>query len=180
MIYDIVTLNDPILKKESEEVVIADKELKSLADDLLETMYKAKGVGLAGVQVGILKRIIVVDVKQRDGETQDEQIASRHPHILVNPVITWKSDEVELMDEGCLSVPGEKEQVLRHLAVEVEYQDTDLKPQKIKAEGYLAQALQHEIDHINGICYTDRISKLKRDKIKTKIKKYCDLKIHLV
>ncbi|MDR3290363.1 MAG: peptide deformylase [Rickettsiales bacterium] len=173
MILKILTINDKILKQKSVDILEDNSDdIKKLADDMLETMYSASGVGLAGVQIGILKRIIVIDVKQKEGKTEEEKIKSRSPIILLNPMIIWKSDEKELMSEGCLSVPEERAEVMRHKEIEIEYCDLEFKRHKIKADGFFAQALQHEIDHLNGIIYTDHLSKIKRDMIVKKIKKF--------
>ncbi|MDR2526506.1 MAG: peptide deformylase [Rickettsiales bacterium] len=164
MILKILNVPNKLLKKKSDLVVESNEELKNIVNDMIETMYDAKGIGLSGVQVGILRRIVVIDVAQRNEDKKD-------PLVFINPEIIWKSSEKELMEEGCLSVPGERENVMRHLSVEVKYQDINLKNHKIKAEGLLSHALQHEIDHTNGVVFLDYLSKLKRDFIINKQKK---------
>jgi peptide deformylase len=171
MILNIIKVPDKILKQKSLNVVEINDEIRDLANNMLETMYKKGGVGLAGVQVGVLKKIVVIDVEQTKGETEEEKIKNRKPIIFINPTITWKSQETKYMEEGCLSIPGGRIEVLRHLEIEVEYLDLENKKQKIRTNNYLSHALQHEIDHTNGICNIDYLSKLKRDLIIDKVKK---------
>lgn len=136
---------DEILRKRSREIETIDEKIKALAEDMIETMYKEEGVGLAGPQIGMLKRIIVVDIG--DG-----------PIVAINPVITMQDGE-ELDVEGCLSVPGKSGQVKRPQTIEVEYIGLDGGSVKIKAEGFLARAFCHEIDHLDGILYIDKVEK---------------------
>lgn len=134
---------DEILRKRSREIEKIDDKIKTLAEDMVETMYKEEGVGLAGPQIGMLKRIIVVDI----GEG---------PIVAINPVITAQDGE-EVDMEGCLSVPGKSGKVSRPYAVRVEYTDLDGESQAIDAEGFLARAFCHEIDHLNGVLYIDKL-----------------------
>lgn len=134
---------DEILRKRSREIESIDDKIKLLAEDMLETMYKEEGVGLAGPQIGMLKRIIVVDIG--DG-----------PIVAINPVITAQDGE-EIDLEGCLSVPGKSGNVKRPYAVEVKYLDLDGSEKSIAAEGFLARAFCHEIDHLNGVLYIDKL-----------------------
>ena len=155
----------PILKQKAERVAKVDNELRKLLDDMLETMYAAEGVGLAAPQIGLSKRIVVIDVSHADeGE-------KRAPMFLVNPEIIWHSDEQSCQFEGCLSVPEQRAEVDRYVQVRVHYQDYDGKEQEILADGLLAIALQHEIDHLDGILYIDRISRLKRQMLLKKLQK---------
>lgn len=163
-ILPILKYPDPILKENSKNVDKFDDELKTLAADMAETMLAAPGAGLAAPQVGQLIRMIVIAGAEND-EDFDERVIT-----LVNPQIVW-SDGEQFYDEGCLSVVEYNEKVTRAKEVEVQAQDLDGKPLTIKAEGRRAVILQHEIDHLDGILFIDRISKLKRDIYKRKLKK---------
>ena len=149
---EIRILGDPVLLTPPEPVAEVDDEVRQLIDDMLETMYDADGVGLAAPQVGVSRRVIVIDVREPD-------VA---PFGLVNPVIVERADEVERGEEGCLSIPGLRDIVERSAKVVVEGLDRDGLPRRIEAEGLLARALQHEVDHLDGILFIDRISPLKR------------------
>lgn len=155
----------PVLKQKAEKVTKVDDKIRSFLDDMLETMYDAAGVGLAAPQVGVSKRIVVIDVAHPDeGE-------ERNPIYLVNPEIIWHSDEESCQYEGCLSVPDQSAEVSRYKQVRVQYLDYNGKEAEIMAEGLLAIALQHEIDHLDGILYIDRISRLKRQMLLKKLQK---------
>ena len=155
------------LREVCPPVDTVDDELRAVLDDMAETMYDAPGVGLAGPQVGVMKRIIVVDVEQRIGE---EESASRL-YKLVNPELVDHEGHLD-SEEGCLSIPGITETIPRASAVVVSALDEHGKETVIEAEGFLAVALQHEIDHLNGILFIDHLSRLKREMVKAKIKKY--------
>ena len=155
----------PVLKQKAEKVAKVDDEIRSFLDDMLETMYDAVGVGLAAPQVGVSKRIVVIDVAHPDEEEE------RNPIYLVNPEIIWHSDEESCQYEGCLSVPDQSAEVNRYKQVRVQYLDYNGKECEIMAEGLLAIALQHEIDHLDGILYIDRISRLKRQMLLKKLQK---------
>ena len=131
---------------------------------MLETMYNSRGIGLAGNQIGLNKKLVVIDLQENN---------EKNPLFLINPKILWKSDEKVKGEEGCLSVPGNniKAEVERSKEVKVEYLDKTGKKQIIEADGLLAICLQHEIDHLHGIIYIDYLSKLKRDNIINKVKK---------
>ena len=155
----------PVLKQKAEKVAKVDDKIRSFLDDMLETMYDAAGVGLAAPQVGVSKRIVVIDVAHPDeGE-------ERNPIYLVNPEIIWHSDDESCQYEGCLSVPDQSAEVSRYKQVRVQYLDYNGKEAEIMAEGLLAIALQHEIDHLDGILYIDRISRLKRQMLLKKLQK---------
>ena len=155
----------PVLKQKAEKVAKVDDEIRNFLDDMLETMYDAAGVGLAAPQVGVSKRIVVIDVAHPDeGE-------EHNPIYLVNPEIIWHSDEESCQYEGCLSVPDQSAEVSRYKQVRVQYLDYNGKEAEIMAEGLLAIALQHEIDHLDGILYIDRISRLKRQMLLKKLQK---------
>ena len=154
----------PILKKKASEVEAVDDELRRFLDDMLETMYHAVGVGLAAPQVGVSKRIVVIDISHDDEDKMD-------PLYMVNPKIIWKSEEKVCGEEGCLSVPEQKAEVERFAAVKVEYLDYHGNKQILEAEDFLAIAVQHELDHLDGILYIDRISRLKRQMLLKKLQK---------
>ncbi|HSQ97956.1 MAG TPA: peptide deformylase [Rickettsiales bacterium] len=160
----IVEVPDKLLKQKSNKVEFVDNKIKTLIDNMIETMYKDNGVGLSAVQVGELLRIVVIDV--REGEKD-----KKNPMVFINPEVIYFSPEKELMEEGCLSVPGQHAEIIRSPKVEVKYQDIDMIEKNLKAEGLLAQCLQHEIDHTNGILYIDYLSKLKRDNLLKKLEK---------
>lgn len=136
---------DEILKKKSREVEVIDEKLQILIDDMIETMHKYNGVGLAAVQVGILKRVVVIDLYDDKG-----------PIVLINPIIVKTKGEQEV-EEGCLSFPNQFAKVIRPAEVVVEYTDRDGKRMKIKAKELLAQAISHETDHLNGEVFMDKI-----------------------
>ncbi len=160
---EIVTLPDPILRKVSAPVERVDDELRKLADDMLETMYAAPGVGLAAVQVGVLRRLVVLDTAK--GEEPP------NPLVLVNPEIVALGSEMREHEEGCLSIPDVRIDIERPATATVRYLDREGRPQELLAEGLLATAVQHEIDHLNGRLIIDFLSRLKRDMIIRKFKK---------
>ena len=167
-IRDILIAPDPKLKTVAKEVAVVDNAIRTLADDMLETMYDANGVGLAAVQIGEPVRLLVLDVDQRDEEGKP---TLRKPQVFINPVITAHSDETKLAEEGCLSVPDIWEEVERPVKITCSYLDRDGKPQTIDAEGVLATCLQHEIDHLNGTLFIDHLSRLKRSMAMKKLYK---------
>ncbi|MGE4612514.1 MAG: peptide deformylase [Paracoccaceae bacterium] len=154
---------DRRLKKVCEPVAEVDAKIRNLANDMLETMYDAPGVGLAGPQVGVLKRIFVIDCAEKD--------AAPDPMILINPEITWVSEELNTYDEGCLSIPEIYEPVTRPEMVRMSYLDADGKLHEDEFEALYATAVQHELDHLDGILFIDYISKMKRAMITNKMKK---------
>lgn len=151
-VHEIRIMGDPVLRQKAAPVAAVDDEVRSLIDEMLVTMYSAEGVGLAAPQIGLSSRIIVIDVRE-GGEPAFG---------LVNPVIVQRSDDVERSEEGCLSIPGLKEIVERPAQVIVEGLGRDGEPRRIEASGLLARALQHEVDHLDGILFLDRVSPLKR------------------
>ena len=157
----IVIEPDPILRKKSEILEKVDDELRGLLDDMLETMYSAPGIGLAAVQVGILKRVIVIDV------SKDKE--KKNPFFLINPEIISKSKNSSTYEEGCLSLPGYFAEIERPAECQVKYIDYFGKKKEIKATGLLSTCIQHEIDHLNGVLFIDYLSKLKRDMIVKKL-----------
>lgn len=163
MLREIVLMGDPVLRREAEDVEAFDDELRRLVDDMFETMYHADGIGLAAPQVGVSKRVLVIDLRRE--EEPEARMA------LVNPSIAWFSDETEKSPEGCLSIPGLEEVVERSLAIRVEGLDPEGNEVSVDAEALLARALQHEIDHLDGILFPDRVSPLKRRMLQKKWKK---------
>ena len=160
------TYPDKILSTPCEEVKNITAETRKLLDDMLETMYADKGVGLAAPQIGLSLKMIVVDDKV--GENGE---AGPHPMKMVNPEIIEKSSETIFFNEGCLSLPGQCAEVERHAAIKVKYQDENGKEHILEASDYLAVILQHEIDHLSGILYIDHLSRLKRNMIIKKLLK---------
>ncbi|WP_455481475.1 peptide deformylase [Bartonella sp. B12(2025)] len=159
----LVTLPDPILREVSRPVEHVDSTLQKLADNMLETMYNAQGVGLAAIQIGIPLRILVVDVSGND--------AQKNPLVIINPEILWLSDERNIYKEGCLSIPEYYAEIERPKRLCIRYQDREGKQTEIEADHLLATCLQHEIDHLNGCLFIDHISKMKRDMVIRKFKK---------
>ena len=159
----IITLNDPLLRERSEPVARVDDELRRLADDMLETMYEAPGVGLAAVQVAVPRRLIVVDVADKDEPPA--------PICLINPQILSLADDMRIHEEGCLSIPDIHVEIERPGGARVRYLDRNGVEQEIEAEGFLATVLQHEIDHLDGRLIVDFLSRLKRDIVVRKFKK---------
>jgi peptide deformylase len=160
---DILIIPDKRLRLKSESVKTVDKTVRTLIDDMFETMYAAPGIGRAAIQVGVPQRVVTMDLAKKDEPKQ--------PQVFINPEVVWASDEKATYEEGCLSIPEYYEEVERPRSVKVKYLDLDLKPQELEADGLLATCLQHEIDHINGVLFIDHISKLKRDMVMKKFKK---------
>ena len=160
---DIIIIPDPVLREVCVPISEVDDGIRALADDMLETMYAAPGIGLAASQIGILKRIFVLDVAQED--------APKQPMVFVNPEVIWASEEMAVYQEGCLSIPDYFEEVERPSQVRVSYLDVDGNQNEIDADGLLATCIQHELDHLNGTLFIDYLSKLKRDRIVKKFAK---------
>jgi len=159
----IITEPNPILKKISIPVDVVGVQEQKLMDDMLETMYDAKGIGLAAIQIGVPKRIIVMDLS-KEGE-------KKHPMYFVNPVIKNKNEVLSKYEEGCLSVPNQFIEVNRPSMCEVEYLDYNGEKKILHAEGLLATCIQHEMDHLEGILFIDYLSKLKKSMIIKKLSK---------
>ena len=157
----IVTIPDPILKKKSLPLKNVDSSVKKLMDDMLETMYAAPGIGLAAVQVGVLKRVVVIDLSKKEEK--------KPPLFFVNPEIISTSEEQVSYEEGCLSIPNQFAEIKRPNRCHVKYLDYNGKKKDLKADGLLATCIQHEIDHLNGILFIDYLSKLKKDLILKKV-----------
>ena len=157
----IVIEPDPILREKSTPLEKVDDKIRELLDDMLETMYAAPGIGLAAVQIGILKRIIVIDIsKNKEKKT---------PLFLINPEIISKSKKTSVYEEGCLSLPGHFAEIERPAECQVKFIDYDGKEKELVADGLLATCIQHEVDHLNGVLFIDYLSKLKKDMIIKKL-----------
>lgn len=159
----ILTAPDPRLKKTAKPVAAVDDAVRKLMDDMLETMYKAPGIGLAAPQVGVLQRVIVLDIAREDEPPQ--------PLRMANPELTWVSDDDAVYNEGCLSVPEHYADVVRPAAVKVRYLDEKNDLRELEADGLLATCVQHEIDHLDGILFIDHLTALKRNIILRKLLK---------
>jgi peptide deformylase len=157
----LIILPDPMLRQVSAPIERVDSDIRRLADDMLETMYDAPGIGLAAIQIGVPRRMLVIDVS-REGE-------EKAPLVFVNPQIVSSSDDRSVYEEGCLSIPDYYAEVERPASVTVSYIDREGREQTVTADGLLATCLQHEIDHLNGVLFIDHISRLKRDMV---IKKF--------
>ena len=159
----ILTEPDPFLRQKSEKVDVVNDEIRSLMDDMLETMYNAPGIGLAAIQVGVLKRIIVIDLSRDDEK--------KNPLYFVNPEIITNSNNNTAYEEGCLSVPGQFAEISRPDKCKVRFLDYNGSKQILDAHGLLATCIQHEIDHLEGILFIDYLSKLKKGMIIKKLSK---------
>lgn len=168
MIRDIVLMGDPVLRTEAEAITVFDNDLRALVRDMYATMYHADGIGLAAPQIGLSLRVIVVDLRRPDSDDEDEEFERI---ALVNPVVTWSSEETAKQSEGCLSIPGLEETVQRPAEVRVEGRDPEGEEIIIETDGLFGRALQHEIDHLNGVLFVDRVSPLKRRILMKKWKK---------
>ena len=164
----ILTAPDPRLKAVSAPVARVDDDIRKLIADLIDSMYAADGIGLAAIQVGVPKRVLVMDLDQRDGK--------KNPLAFVNPQILWASEELATFQEGCLSVPEIWEDVERPAKIRAGYLDRDGNPQELEADGLLATCLQHEMDHLEGVLFLDHLSKLKRSMALRKLAKAKRLK----
>ncbi len=161
----VIIAPDPRLKRKSAPVARVDDAVRRLMDDMVETMHAAPGVGLAAPQVGVLKRVIVVDAARR------QEDAESRPYRLANPEVVWVSDEQAVSEEGCLSLPEHYAEVTRPAEVRVAYLDQHDAARELHATGLLATCVQHEIDHLDGILFVDHISQLKRNMILRKLAK---------
>ena len=162
-VLSIIVAPDPRLKQVAKPVAKVDAEVRRLMDDMLETMYKAPGIGLAAPQVGVLKRVIVVDIAREDEKPQ--------PLRMANPELISVSDEDAVYNEGCLSLPEHYADVTRPAAIKVRYIDHENEIRELEADGLLATCIQHEMDHLEGVLFVDHISSLKRNIILRKLAK---------
>ena len=159
----ILVVPDSRLKRHAEPVERVDEEVRRLMDGMLEAMHDAKGIGLAAPQVGVLKRVIVLDISRPEEEPQ--------PYRMANPEILWRSEDETYAEEGCLSLPDQYAEVNRPARIRVRYLDHDNEIREIEAEGLLARCIQHEADHLEGVLFVDHISALKRNIILRKLTK---------
>lgn len=164
MLLEIKKFPDQVLRKKALEVEVFDQSLRELIENMAETMYAASGVGLAAPQVGVSKRIFIIDISEKKDNL----------HLFINPVIINSEGEI-FEEEGCLSIPGEYANVLRSREVEVTAYDLDGKQFSLKADGLMARAIQHELDHLNGTLFIDKLPIFKREAIKKNIKKRKEL-----
>ncbi len=164
MLRKILIEPDPILRKKCEPLEKVDDNIKKLMKDMLATMYEAPGIGLAAIQIGILKRLVVIDV------SKDKE--KKNPLFLINPIILKKSKETSIYEEGCLSLPGQFAEIERPAECLLSYIDLNGKKKELKANGLLATCIQHEVDHLDGILFIDYLSKLKKDMIIKKLVKH--------
>jgi peptide deformylase len=163
--YSIIQIPDPVLKTVAQPVGGVDAALRAQMDAMLEAMYNAPGIGLAANQVGLLNRVLVMDLADiKEGET-------KAPIYMANPEIIWESEEMSAMEEGCLSIPQQYAEVERPAIVRVKYLDYNGKPAELEASGLLSHCVQHEIDHLNGVLFIDHLSALKRNMIVKKLDK---------
>lgn len=165
MTRELVLYGEDILKEKSLDVKKVDDEIINIIDDMFETMYKSNGVGLAAVQVGLLKRIIVISVPDIDDENSpDFELA------LINPEIIWHCEDTDTLEEGCLSFPEIREEVIRYSKIKVKYMDINGEDKILEAANYIARVLQHEIDHTNGIVFIDRLESYQKRRLKKDLK----------
>jgi peptide deformylase len=170
-ILPIIETPDPRLRVISEPVEVFDDELKTLVADMFETMYDAPGIGLAAIQVGVPKRILVIDLQEPDPEDPEGKKVIRQPRVFINPVFSEESEEDSVYQEGCLSVPEQYADVVRPAEVTVDYQDENGEKHREHMTGLMATCIQHEHDHLEGILFIDHLSKLKRDMLLKKLAK---------
>ena len=160
---EILTVPNPVLKQVSAPVERVDDDLRQLMDDMLETMYAAPGIGLAAIQVGVPRQVIVMDLARQDDPPE--------PRYFVNPEILWASDETAPYEEGCLSVPEVYDEVDRPARVRLRYLDYNGQEVIEEAEGLFAVCIQHEMDHLKGVLFIDHLSRLKRDRAVARVRK---------
>jgi len=164
----ILEVPDPGLRAVASPVSEVDDSIRATLADMFETMYAARGIGLAAIQVGIEKRLVVIDLQEPEEEGGEPV---RKPVAFVNPELLWVSDELAVYNEGCLSIPEQYAEVARPARCRVKWLDGDGKPHEQEMDGLMATCIQHEIDHLNGVLFTDHISRLKRDMIMKKLAK---------
>ena len=156
-VLEIIKEPNPILRKKADNVLNVDDDIRKLMDNMLETMYQAPGIGLAAPQVGVLKKVIVIDLSKDD--------EPKKPFFIVNPKIIWKSEELSSREEGCLSIPGYFAEIVRPKKCKLQYLDYYGKKKEVEADDLLSTCIQHEVDHCDGVLFIDYLSKLKKDMI---------------
>ncbi len=164
-LYEIITVPAPVLREKAREIARVDDAVRAQMKKMLETMYAAPGIGLAANQVGLLNRVLVMDLSRR---TDAEKPA---PIFMANPKIVWESEEMSVLEEGCLSIPQQYAEVERPARVRVAYTGYNNEQEQLEAEGLLSHCVQHEIDHLNGVLFVDYLSTLKRNMILRKAEK---------
>jgi peptide deformylase len=172
-IREIIIIPDKQLRLVSKPVETVNAEIRKLADDMLETMYDAPGIGLAAIQIAQPLRLITMDIAKRDSDSEEE--IKPRPRVFINPEILSSSEEMSVYEEGCLSIPEYYEEVERPARVRIRFLDLDGKVHEEDAEGLYATCIQHEIDHLNGVLFVDYLSKLKRDRVMKKFTKAAKL-----
>ncbi len=172
-ILPIIEAPDARLRVVSEPVAAVDDALRALMDDMLATMYDAPGIGLAAIQVGVAKRVLVIDLQRRAEPVEEgaEPVEIREPRYFVNPEVVWESDEIGVYNEGCLSVPELYGDVVRPQRIRAKWLDYNGNSCEEELDGLMATCLQHEMDHLEGVLFFDHLSKLKRDMIVKKLTK---------
>lgn len=173
-ILEILEIPDPRLRDVAKPIDTVDDSVRQLAADMLETMYDARGIGLAATQLGIDKRILVIDLQERVSEDEDDEGESevvRDPHVVINPELLWVSDETAIYNEGCLSIPEQYAEVERPARCRVRWLDETGASHEEELDGLMATCMQHEIDHLNGVLFIDHISRLKRNMVVKKLEK---------
>ena len=163
--YEIITVPDPVLRETAQPVSRMDEDIRRQMDRMLQTMYDAPGIGLAANQVGLLNRVLVMDLSKR------EENSTHAPIYMANPEVIWESEEISVLEEGCLSIPQQYAEVERPAQVRVKYIDYHGKEAELTAEGLLSHCVQHEIDHLNGVLFVDYLSRLKRNMMLRKVEK---------
>lgn len=175
-LYEIVLVPDPVLKETAQPVESLTPDIKTQIARMWETMYNAPGIGLAANQVGLLNRVFVMDCTPRAAGEEDDLApapkTARNPLALINPEIVWRSEETSLMEEGCLSIPGQYAEVERPASIRVAYIDEHGKEQERACSGVESHCVQHELDHLNGVLFVDYLSKLKRNMLLKKLEKW--------
>ena len=172
--YDIITVPDPVLKKEAQPVETVDDGIRTQLDAMYQTMREAPGIGLAANQVGLLNRVFVMHVEpenRRARKYEDEENQDTGPVFLINPQIIWTSEETSVLEEGCLSIPGQYAEVERPASVRVKYVDYHGKEQEMAGNGLVSHVIQHELDHLNGVLFIDYLSRLKRNMMVKRVRK---------
>ncbi len=167
----IVEIPDPRLRLMCAPVDTIDDEVRQLVTDMTETMYDARGIGLAAIQVGVARRVVVIDLQERESEDEEKPEAVRDPKAYINPEILSVSEEMSRYQEGCLSIPEQYAEVERPARCRVAWLDVDGARHEADMDGLLATCMQHEIDHLNGVLFIDHITRLKRDMLLKKLAK---------
>lgn len=170
-ILPIVEVPDARLRETAAPVPDVNDAVRAIVADMFETMYDAHGIGLAAVQVGIMQRIVVIDLQERELDEGEPREAARDPHAFINPEITWLSEETSSYNEGCLSIPEQYAEVTRPTRCRVTWLDTAGERQEAEFDGLMSTCMQHEIDHLNGVLFIDHISRLKRGMLLKKLDK---------